>query len=92
MKTTAMKSIQEAADLLNEGISSYYANDDGFMETVNVISRIIETRCYKRDDDAYFANIRRELLRSLSAPSRYPLTVSRATDCLDYYGIDLANE
>ena len=28
MKTTATKAIQEAADLLNEGISSYYANDD----------------------------------------------------------------
>lgn len=83
---------QEAADLLNEGISSYYANDDGFMETVNVISKMIETRCYKRDDEAYFANIRRELLRSLSAPSRYPLTVSRATACLNYYGIDLADE
>lgn len=92
MKTTATKAIQEVADLLNEGISSYYSNDDGFMETVNVISRMIETRCYKRDDDAYFANIRRELLRSLSAPSRYPLTVSRATACLDYYGIDLADE
>lgn len=92
MKSTAMKSIQETADLLNDGISSYYANDDGFMETVNVISRIIETRCYKRDDDAYFASIRRELLRTLSAPSRYPLTVSRATSCLDYYSIDLANE
>lgn len=92
MKSTAMKSIQEVANLLNEGISSYYSNDDGFMETVNVISRMIETRCYKHDDDAYFANIRRELLRSLSAPSRYPLTVSRATACLDYYGIDLADE
>ena len=92
MKITAMKSIQEAADLLNEGISSYYSNDDGFMETVNVISRMIETRCYKRDDEAYFANIRRELLRSLSAPSRYPLTMSRAVACLDYYGIDIADD
>lgn len=88
MKNTAKKSIKEAADLLNEGISSYYANDDAFMETVDIISHMIETRCYKNDDEAYFANIRRELLRTLIDKSRYPLTVSRAQEVIDYYNIE----
>ena len=88
MKNTAKKSIKEAADLLNEGISSYYANDDAFMETVNIISQMIENRCYKTDDEAYFANVRRELLHTLIDESRYPLTISRAQEVIDYYGIE----
>lgn len=94
MEDTTKRCIQDAADLINDGIYSYCADadDDGFMETVNILSRIIETQCHKCDREAHFANIRRKLLRSLADPSRRQRTTAHACFCLGYCNVDLDDE
>lgn len=88
MEDTTKKCIQEAADLINDGIYSYSENDDGFngfMETISIVTRMIEAQCRKCDREAYFSNIHRELLHSLDDPSRHQRTITYACGCLGYY-------
>ena len=95
MKDATKKCIQEAADLINEGIYSYSENDDGFngfMETIRIVTRMIESQCRKCDREAYFSNIHRELLHSLADSSRYELTTTHACFCLGYCYADSDDE
>lgn len=88
MKDATKKCIQEAANLIDKGIYSYSENDDGlngFMETISIVTRMIESQCFKCDREAYFSNIHRELLHSLDDPSRHKLTITHACECLGYY-------
>ena len=88
MNDDTKKCIQEAANLIDKGIYSYSENDDGFngfMETISIVTRMIESQCHKCDREAYFSNIHRELLRSLADPSRHKLTITHACECLGYY-------
>lgn len=87
MEDTTKRCIQEAADLINDGIYSYSENDDGFnefMETISIVTRMIEAQCRKCDREAYFSNIHRELLHSLDDPSRHQRTRTYACGCLGY--------
>lgn len=87
MEDTTKRCIQKAADLINDGIYSYSENDDGFngfMETIRIVTRMIEAQCHKCDREAYFSNIHRELLHSLADPSRHELTTTHACACLGY--------
>ena len=55
MKDATKKCIQEAADLIDKGIYSYSENDDGlngFMETISIVTRMIESQCFKCDREA----------------------------------------
>ena len=88
MNDATKKYIQEAADLIDKGIYSYSENDDGFngfMETISIVTRMIESQCFKCDREAYLSNIHRELLYSLNDPSRHELTITHACECLGYY-------
>ena len=56
MNDDTKKCIQEAANLIDKGIYSYSENDDGFngfMETISIVTRMIESQCHKCDREAY---------------------------------------
>lgn len=95
MNDATKKCIQEAADLIDKGIYSYSENDDGFngfMETISIVTRMIEAQCHKRDREACFSNIHRELLHSLADPSRHQRTTTHACFCLGYCYANSDNE
>lgn len=88
MEDATKKCIQEAADLIDNGIYNYSESNDGFngfMETIRIVTRMIESQCHKCDREAYFSNIHRELLHSLADPSRHQRTITHACECLGYY-------
>ena len=95
MDDATKKYIQEAADLIDKGIYSYSENDDGFngfMETISIVARMIESQCHKCDREASFSNVHRELLHSLDDPSRHQRTTTHACFCLGYCYANSDNE
>lgn len=89
MKNATIKSIEFAADTINDEISNFNPDDVQFGSMLDIVSRVIEKQHGARDDDATFPEIRREILKSLMKDGRWPLTHSCASHYAEFWGIDL---
>lgn len=89
MKNATVKSIEFAADTINDEISNFTPGDLQFGAMLNIVSTVVAKRHEARDDDATFSGIRREILKSLMKDGRWPLTHSCASHYAEFWGIGL---
>lgn len=88
MKNATIKSIEFAADTINDEISNFTPGDVQFGSMLDIVSRVIEKQHGARDDDATFPEIRREILKSLMKDDRWTLTVACALNYSEFWGIE----
>lgn len=72
MKNATIKSIEFAADTINEEISNFTPGDLQFGAMLDIVATVVAKRHEARDDDATFSEIRREILKSLMKDGRWP--------------------
>ena len=89
MKNAAVKSIEFAANTINDEISNFTPGDLQFGAMLDIVSTVVAKRHEARDDDATFSGVRREILKSLIKDGRRPLTHSCTYHYAEFWGIDL---
>lgn len=89
MKNATIKSIEFAADTINDEISNFTPGDLQFGAMLDIVATVVAKRHEAHDDDATFSEIRREILKSLMKDGRWPLTHSCASHYAEFWGIEL---